>query len=127
MPWLSRRCWVRRRIEKRLDHHVFSGQFEGGESDDLSIAEEHRILFGESIFRSSHRGLKPTSKRTIEQEEKSKARVRKRRHQDRDRLPQIFVEPGNGLIQSVGLVFGFKKKVAFARINNELGWDTERP
>src|SRR5437667_269674 len=39
---------------------------------------------------------------------------------------QIFVEPRDGLLQSVGLVLRFDEEMAFARINNELCRYAER-
>src|SRR4051812_26240476 len=39
----------------------------------------------------------------------------------RDKLLQILVEPGDGLIETIGLVLWLNEHVAFAGINNELG------
>ena len=73
-------------------------------------------------FRSNQPGLKPISKRTIAPGDGSKSSAGKAENdKDRGLLPQILVKPGNGLTQSVRLVLGSQKKMAFARVNNELG------
>src|SRR5437588_3125173 len=41
-------------------------------------------------------------------------------------LSQILVEPGDGLIETVGLVFGFNEEMPFAGIDDELGRHAQR-
>jgi len=41
-------------------------------------------------------------------------------------LLQILVEPHDGLFQAVDLVFGFDEHMAFAGINDQLGWYAQR-
>ena len=64
---------------------------------------------------------------TMDRQESNAGRAAKIKiKRKRKTLFQIFVEPGDGAIEAIGLVLRFDKEMAFAGIDNELGRHIER-